>query len=192
MRKSVEAWLPGVIVTVLGLGFLAGGLSYHLTSDGRMAPGLMPAVTGVGLAVFGILLVVAELRSLARDHGEPVGGTAQMTERTPVRVGGSDAASAEPATVPPAAAGELADREVKHPTRPWLIFAAMVGALLLAPYLGLIPALGLGAFVMKKFIEHESWTVSIVITVLLIAASWFIFDYFLDVNLPWGVFAGAL
>jgi hypothetical protein len=192
VSKSVAAWLPGAIVTALGVGFLVGGLSYGLTQDGRMAPGLMPAVTGFGLVFFGVPLVVAELRSLSRDHEGPAGATAEVPEQTPVRVGVSDVpASADPAVIAPAAA-DLVDREAKHPLRPWFIFAAMVGSLVLAPYLGLIPALGLGAFVMMKFVEQESWLASASITVLLMVASWFIFDDFLDVNLPWGVFAGVL
>ena len=193
MSKSVAAWLPGAIITALGLGFLAGGLSYGLTHDGRMAPGLMPAVMGVGLVFFGVLLVLAELRSLFGDHGGPTGATAEVPERTPVRVGGSDMpASSDPAAISETAAADIADREAKHPLRPWFIFAAMVGSLVLAPYLGLIPALGLGAFVMMKFVERETWLASVSVTVLLVVASWFIFDDFLEVNLPWGVFAGVL
>jgi hypothetical protein len=193
VRKSVETWLPGVIFTVLGIGFVAGGLSYQVTDDGRMAPGLMPAVMGAGLVVLGVLLVVTELQSPSRDRQGLTDGTADVTDRTPVRVGGSDVpAPSEPEAVPPAAAEELESREVSHPLRPWLIFATMVGALLLAPFLGLIPALGVGSFAMMKFIEKESWVVSVSVTVVLVAASWFIFDDFLDVNLPWGVFAGVL
>ena len=90
------------------------------------------------------------------------------------------------------AAADLADREAKHPLRPWFIFAAMVGSLLLTPYLGLIPALVLGAFVIMKFVERESWIASILVSVLLLVVSWFIFEYFLEVNLPWGVFAGVM
>jgi hypothetical protein len=188
VSKSVATWLPAGIVTALGVAFTVGGLSYGLTKDGRMAPGLMPTVMGVGIAIFGVLLLVSELRSRT-----PGGDTAEVTERTPVRVGGSDVPdSSDPSAAAGQAEDDLADREAKHPLRPWLIFATMVVALLAAPYIGLIPALVLGAFVMMKVVEHESWTVSILVSVLLLAFSWFIFDDFLEVNLPWGVFEGAV
>lgn len=191
MSKPVATWLPAAIVTATGVGFLVGGLSYGLTQDGRMAPGLMPAVMGVGVAVFGVLLLVSDLRSRAPDASgvDP----AEVTDRTPVRVGGSDVpASADPSAGVAPADDDFADREAKHPLRPWFIFATMVVALLAGPYIGLIPALVLGAFVMMKFIEHESWTASILVSVLLFAASWFIFNDFLEVNLPWGVFEAVM
>jgi Tripartite tricarboxylate transporter TctB family len=193
VSKSVATWLPGAIVTVLGVGFAVGGLSYGLTRDGRMAPGLMPAVMGVGVAFFGVLLLVSELRSLSRAPDGPTDDTAEVTERTPVRVGGSDVpASSGPLATAGSSEPDLADREAKHPLRPWFIFATMIAALLLAPFLGLIPALVLGAFVMMKFVEHETWTASIAVSALLLVFSWFIFYDFLEVNLPWGVFAGVV
>jgi hypothetical protein len=191
VSKSVATWLPAGIVTVLGVAFTVGGLSYGLTKDGRMAPGLMPTVMGVGIAIFGVLLLVSELRSRTPDG--PGGDTIEVTERTPVRVGGSDMPdSSDPSAAAGPVEDDLADREAKHPLRPWFIFATMVVALLAAPYIGLIPALVLGAFVMMKVIERESWIVSVLVSVLLLAFSWFIFDDFLEVNLPWGVFEGAV
>ncbi|WP_099038204.1 tripartite tricarboxylate transporter TctB family protein [Mycobacterium neglectum] len=193
MSKSVGAWLPGGIVTLLGLGFTVGGLAYGLTDDGRMAPGLMPTVMGVGIVVFGVLLVVSDLRSVSQNKDGPIGDTAEVAARMPVRVGGSDVpASPDPSVVAGTEEADLAEREAKHPLRPWFIFAAMVGSLLLAPYAGLIPALVLGGFVMMKFVERESWVASVSVSALLLVASWFIFDDFLEVNLPWGVFAGVM
>jgi Tripartite tricarboxylate transporter TctB family len=193
VRKSVAAWLPGTIVTALGVAFAVGGLSYGLTKDGRMAPGLMPAVMGVGVVLLGVLLVVAEVRSVPGDQDDPAHPAAEVTERTPVRVGGSDVpAASAPAAMSGSPEVDLEAREAKHPLRPWFIFATMVGSLLITPYLGLIPALVLGAFVMMKFVERESWIASISVTVLLLVVSWFIFEDFLEVNLPWGVFAGAM
>jgi len=46
--------------------------------------------------------------------------------------------------------------------------------------------------VMMKFVERESWIASISVSAVLLVASWFIFDDFLGVNLPWGVFAGVM
>jgi len=193
MRRSVEVWVPGGIVTLLGLGFAVGGLSYGLTDGGRMAPGLMPAVMGVGLVFFGVLLLISDLRLVSQTPEGPTGDTAEVTERKPVRVGGSDVpASPGPSVIGEPADGDIADREPKHLLRPWFIFAAMICSLLLAPYLGLIPALVLGAFVMMKFVERESWIASISVSAVLLVASWFIFDDFLGVNLPWGVFAGVM
>jgi hypothetical protein len=45
---------------------------------------------------------------------------------------------------------------------------------------------------MMKFVEHETWTASIAVSALLLVFSWFIFYDFLEVNLPWGVFAGVV
>jgi len=193
VSKSVAAWLPGAIVTALGVAFTVGGLSYGVTHDGRMAPGMMPTVMGVGLMVLGVLLMVSELRSLSRNLDGPTRGAAEVTERTPVRVGGSDVpASPDPSVISGAIEGDLVEREAKHPLRPWFLLATTVVSLLVTPYLGLIPALVVGAFVMMKFVERESWIASITVTVVLLVASWFIFDDFLGVNLPWGVFAGVM
>ncbi|GFG52669.1 hypothetical protein CQY20_01455 [Mycolicibacterium agri] len=191
MRRSVSAWLPGAIVTALGVGFFVGGLSYGLAHDGRMAPGLMPALTGLGMIVFGLLLVVSELRS-SRATGTAAAVPAEVTERTPIRVGGSDATDAAVEKPSDNMESDIADREERHRLRPWFILAAMVGSLVLAPYIGLIPALALGAFVMMKFVEREPWIASIAVSVLILIASWYVFDDFLEVNLPWGVFAGVM
>jgi hypothetical protein len=80
--------------------------------------------------------------------------------------------------------------EVRHPARPWLILAATAGALLVTPLIGLIPGLGLMAFVLLRFVERESWRMSVVVTVALVVLSWLVFDQLLEVNLPWGAFGG--
>ena len=175
MRRSVSAWLPGAIVTALGVGFFVGGLSYGLAHDGRMAPGLMPALTGLGMIVLGLLLVVSELRS-SRATGTAAAVPGEVTKRTPIRVGGSDATDAVVEKPSDDMESDIADREERHRLRPWFILAA----------------LALGAFVMMKFVEREPWVASIAVSVLILIASWYVFDDFLEVNLPWGVFAGVM
>jgi putative tricarboxylic transport membrane protein len=174
--SRVEARLPGIVVAVLGVLFCVGAVSYGVVDDGRMGPGLMPMVTGLGLVVLGTAIAVTARPdgpavtadgAVAPTEGEPVEG--QLTADDLVR-----------------------DLEVHHPSRPWLILAAIVGALIAAPLTGLIPALGVMALVLLRFVERESWLLSGIVSVCLVVGSWLVFEELLEVNLPWGVLEGLM
>ena len=187
MSPRVEASLPGTVVAVVGVLFCVGAMSYGVVRDGRMGPGLMPMVTGLGLVVLGTMIA---LTARADGRGATAGDVHQRDPRDQdeaVIVGPTEG---EPAEDRAADNVSLIAQEVHHPARPWLILAATAAALLVAPLVGLIPGLGLMALVLLRFVERESWLLSAVVAALLVITSWLVFAELLDVNVPWGVFGG--
>lgn len=201
MSPKVEARLPGIVICVLGGVFCAGALSYGVVSGGRMGPGLMPMVAGLGLVVMGAALTVSTGRTAgeagASDSDVATGadGTARSQTTNTDELGGGDARGAVAPSEGEAVETEadqvaVLAQEVHHPRRPWVILGTTVAGLLAAPHLGLIPALALMVFVILRFVERESWRISVGVTVALLLFGWFVFEKFLAVNLPWGVFGG--
>lgn len=181
--------MPGAIVALVGVVFCVGAVSYGVVSGGRMGPGLMPMVSGLGLVVLGSALAVSAGRSTGAMRGS-VDGTAGEPR------GGADGRAVAPtegeAVEREGVATAVIPQEVHHPRRPWIILGSTMVALLLAPYFGLIPALGLMALVVLRLVERESWVMSVGVTVALLVFSWFVFERFLAVNLPWGIFGGLV
>jgi hypothetical protein len=186
----VEARFPGIVIVVLGVLFCVGALSYGVVNDGRMGPGLMPMVSGLGLVVLGTMIAVT-----ARPDSGAVTAGPDIDHRDP-RVGGNAARVVGPTEGEPVEEqvddDGLTAMEVHHPAHPWLILGATAAALLVAPLVGLIPALGLMSLVLLRFVERESWLLSLVVTVALVITSWLVFEELLEVNVPWGVFEGLL
>jgi hypothetical protein len=175
--SRLEARLPGIVIVVLGILFCVGAVSYGVVRDGRMGPGLMPMVCGLGLVVLGAMIAVTS------------------------RPAGREVTAAEAAVVTPTegeaveqAAGELphVPLEVHHPAHPWLILGATAAALALAPLIGLIPALALMSLVLLRFVERESWVLSVAVAAGLLVGSWLVFEELLEVNVPWGVLEGLM
>lgn len=187
MSPQVEARLPGIVVVILGAVFCIGALSYGVTVNGRMGPGLLPMVAGLGLVVFGVLITIASGREAGKRAAQAVD-----VEEVSARGGFGAAVEAANRAAKEDSEADVDEPQVHHPWRPWIILAVTAGALVLAPYLGLIPSLALGSFVILRFIERESWRMSIFITVAMLGLGYLVFEDLLDVNLPWGVFGGLL
>ena len=185
MIRSIEARLPGIVITGVGVVFCVGAVSYKVVSDGRMGPGLMPMIAGLALVIIGLMLTFARPDSdshavVIQDDREVSGGDGLAVTPT----GGENPEGGREETVPPA--------EKQDQRRPWLILAVTVGALLVTPYIGLIPSLALMALILMRFVEREPWRISLVMTLALLLFAWLIFEEFLNVTLPWGVFRGLV
>jgi hypothetical protein len=186
--SRVEARLPGVVIAVLGVLFCVGALSYGVLNNGRMGPGLVPMVTGLGLIVLGTLIALT-----ARPEAGTVTSDGDLQNRNPL--GGGDESVVAPTEGEPVeqqSADGIVAQEVHHPAHPWLILGTTAAALLVSPLIGLIPALGLMSLVLLRFVESESWRLSALVTIALVVGAWFLFEEALGVPMPWGVFEGLM
>lgn len=183
MIKAIGARLPGIVITGVGVVFCIGAVSYKVVSAGRMGPGLMPMIAGLAMVVLGLVL------TFSRPDSESPGVVIQDD----MEIGGGDGVAVIPtggeAAEPSPAQAVAPVTEADH-RRPWLILAVTVGALLVTPLIGLIPALALMALILMRLVEREPWMISLLITAALLVFGWLIFEEFLDVTLPWGVFGG--
>ncbi|MES2183761.1 MAG: tripartite tricarboxylate transporter TctB family protein [Pseudomonadota bacterium] len=152
----------------LGLFVVLYGLRYPMFSDGVVGPGLMPAITGCGLAVAAAVLFWKAWWPAAPAAAEPATAVpegenlslADFSEDEPEAVG-------KPATV----AG---------------ILVMLVLAVLLAPVFGLVPMMGVLVFVCLFVFERQKLWLSLVLAAGIAAVSWLLFVRLFEIAMPTG------
>jgi Tripartite tricarboxylate transporter TctB family len=154
----------GVIAVVQGIGYR------FIRADGIIGAGFTPIVFGVLLIFCSAMVLVSSFRggSAADKSASPIESLAEQTMLE--------------------AQDDVAPTERVGSERSAMFVAVGIGvSLWLAGWIGLIPALAVLVLVILRWIEKESWLKSILIAVGLAVASWFIFTYFLQVPLNFGV-----
>lgn len=151
-------------LTLLGVGALVGGLHYGLfADDGRVGPGMMPAVAGALLCVLGAVLT---LRTLADSEaaGQPAGD-----EEDPE---GLDIF------------GRTQPERIRHL---WIVFALLLLAILAVAGLGFLVSFGLFVLVVSVGVERRKPVTSLLIAVGACVLIYLVFELFLRVPLPTGL-----
>jgi putative tricarboxylic transport membrane protein len=69
-----------------------------------------------------------------------------------------------------------------------MVFASTLAAILLIPVLGFLASFGLLIFVLVRFVERGSYLSAILVSAGAVAVTWFVFERFLRIPLPQGVF----
>lgn len=141
--------------------------------NGLISPGLMPFLAGSLVALFG---AAAGVEILWRHRAERAKAKAQAAAgRTPKeRVGDGDE-------------DEHGERAI-HNRRVFVVFGLTLATILGSPVVGFIPAFGLLILVLLVFVEREAWWMGVLIALVASLATWAIFDNFLRIPLPGGIF----
>ena len=178
--------VPGSVFLVLGavVAWMASQDYTLIREGGRVGPGLLPFITGVALAVIGLLLVVAAFgRPSAVPVGEHVlqadeGGAAPAASPSAEQVGPTEPAEA---VLPgaPAVLGRL-------PVAP-LLLLMLAGTLVLMPVLGHFTTFGLFIVVVVTVIEKRSLLTGVVAGVAVAVGGWAIFTWFLSIQTAEGL-----
>ncbi|QBI18565.1 hypothetical protein ER308_02610 [Egibacter rhizosphaerae] len=194
---------------LFGSGFVALGtwMAQHslvqwgvVTEDGRLEPGGMPFLAGSLLAVLGLGVILTSLRpggkprtdeaAEARNEPAPADKVAVASGTAHGRAleGRDGEASAEEHEVEVASqhldSGADADTHTDRPTRALAVFGITVAAVVVAEWMGLLPALGLMMVAMLVFMERVAPWVAVVIAVVVSIVAHLIFVEFLNVPLP--------
>jgi hypothetical protein len=156
----------------LGLFVVLYGLRYPLFSDGVVGPGLMPAITGCGLAVAAAVLFWKALWPAVPAAAEPAAAMSEG-EGEGENLSLADFSEDEPEAVgkPVTVAG---------------ILVMLVLAVLLAPVFGLIPMMGVLVFVCLFVFERQKLWLSLVLAVGIAAVSWLLFVRLFEIAMPTG------
>lgn len=195
MPKSSDLVGTGILALV-GLVAVLMGLGYGFIGDnGQVGPGFMPVLTGA-------FILVASLAEIGRLFLAPQDGSG-------AGLGGvAEELSAEAAAAQAAARSELGqdadgqgsggqqadeERDVfgrtakqRNRTVP-LVFAIILGAVLLTQVLGMLLSLALMMFVIVFLIEKKPLVPSLLTSLAVLAAAYLIFAVMLGVPLPQGM-----
>lgn len=172
-RQPLGELVCAVAFLLVGVFVLLDGLQYPLMADGIVGPGLMPLVWGLGLTVAAVVLVVNALKPApaAPDLPPPSGE-------------GQDLSLADFAEDDGAAAGK--------PSTVAGILLLMALSVMLAPFAGLIPMLGLLVFVCVFLFEREGFLTAALMSAGSMAAAWALFVWLFEVPVPVGTVWQAL
>jgi len=90
MREKAPDLIGAGLLMALGAAFAAGATGYEILGEGgRIAPGFMPFVTGVLMAVFGAMVGVEALLRTPREREDDGEAAETGTRRTVVLVFGA-------------------------------------------------------------------------------------------------------
>jgi len=178
------------LLAVMGLVALIMGLGYgFLEDDGLIGPGFMPVLTGgfillASLAEIGRLYFAPKGRSTAG-----LGGVAE--ELSAEAAEAQSEAHADHATDSEGSGDEERDtfgRTAKQRSRTVpLIFAVLLGAMLLTQVIGMLLSLTLMMFAIVFFIEKKPLVPSLLTSGAVLAVAYLIFVQMLGVPLPQGL-----
>lgn len=151
------------VVAVIGALFFALSFSYDFLKQGDLVgPGFLPRVAGAILAVLGILLVIQEVRV-----GSTLAGDSGVAE-------------------------DHQPMNRKTAMKIVLVFGLITAALLLAPLLGLIPALYLLLLALTLGVERMPVVPSLIVCTVAAVVGYALFVLLLRVPIPMGIFEGIL
>lgn len=178
MRKQHGDLIISGVLVVIGLAMAVGGVGYHLLGKGgRIAPGFMPFVAGIALAVFSATVFAEALSSVRRATAVEAPRPAAAE---PVRDGAADTEADAPA-------GDDLGASGRQQRRIAAVFAMTLVALLITPVTGFLVAFGLLIIALLWFVEREKPWIAGLIGCVAVLASWAVFVLLLQVPLPGGM-----
>lgn len=192
-RIAVEEAVAYGFLTAVGVYALAGAFDYPVLTEGnRIGPGLLPAVYGSLIALISGVLLVRTLagRRTRHDHGlaEVAQSVAPGAEED---TAWAEAAGRDADAAPGAGTEEELDifgrTAAQRMRQLQMVTVALVVALLLVPFLGLLVALALFSLFASIVVERRPWTSSVIITAVSVTAIYLVFSVFLEVPLPGGL-----
>lgn len=164
---DVGAWVMRLVFLVVGLAVLTAGLNYGLeTAEGLVGPGLMPFTAGL------VTVLAAVWESV----------NAYRKQRNP---GPSEEADNAIADADELEAAELTGWQRNRPVV--LVFAVIVGAVLLTRVIGLLLALSLMVIVLIFAVERKPWWSALIGGTATFLFGWVVFGLVLQVPLPTGM-----
>jgi hypothetical protein len=167
-RQPLGELVCAVAFLLLGVFVVIDGLQYPIAADGIVGPGLMPMVCGAAVAIAAATLVISAFKPAAREEVPAASAPAEAENLSIADFAEDDSASAgKPTTV----AG---------------ILFLMALSVVLAPYCGLIPMLGLLVFVCVLGFEREGFLTAALMSVGCMAAAWALFVWLFEVPVPVG------
>lgn len=167
----------GLLAVVGGYAFVTSFDYEWFVDEGRVGPGLVPGVIGGLVAVLSLAMVAASLRGQrsTEEHG-----LAEVVA----------AATAQPSDANHRGADDDVDifgrtaRQRVHQL--WMVTAALIVALSLVGYIGLLASFLLFCLFASIVVERRPWLPSLVISAISIVAVYYLFAVFLEVPLPTG------
>lgn len=172
--------LFAAFLAAVGLLAVIQGLGYGMIrDDGIVGPGFVPVIVGALLAFCGAGIVVGSLR-----HREPAAHGLAGAFREQVEDIEEQARAEAEATGVAAAAPDKEGSERSAA----LVFAGIGLVILATPWLGLVPSLGLLTFGILWGIEKVGLLRAAAVAAGMSLTVWLVFDRFLSVPLPMGIF----
>lgn len=164
-RPSVLA--AHAALCAIGTFFFLGSFAYPWTSveDGTIGPGALPRVAGLALALIGAVMLYQETRTGTLLEGD--GHVEEESEHT-------------------------AEEQRAIRRKLLVVSAAIIGAGVLIPFLGILPALALMTLYLTIRVERLRLPVAITASVGVLVVCYLLFVVLLRVPLPLGIFDPAL
>lgn len=182
-ERKIPDLIGAIVLMALGTVFTVGAVDYDLfVEGGRIGPGFMPAVAGVLMIVFGVLIGVEALLQTRPDGEEgqrPEDDDRGITDEQSDRPDTEATDNRERAAVD--GEGEIPSRSV------FLLFGLTLVALLLTPILGFFVSFGLLILSLVTFVEQAKLVSGIILSVSATAGAWLVFEWFLQIPLPTGI-----
>lgn len=182
-RTGLQDGLGGILLTALGIIVLTTSNDYvWLTESGVVGPAVLPGACGALLILFGGIQIcqsVLARRAAQRAERASAVPVAQSVPPGPQDVPGfADAMSSEEGTDKTEASAAGSSR------RAWLAWAGVAISVLLVPYVGLIPAIGLLSLYLLKVVSQKSWLSALLYAVCLAVGLHVVFVTALGIPLP--------
>lgn len=165
LSASKADLIGAAFVVVCGAFLVIQSPAYQLRKGAVIGPGFVPFWFGVAMIVFGVATAVGAVMRVRR---------AAIAE--------DEQAEREPAAESPSGSGG----SKRSRRRLALVFALVIVAVALVPVLGTLIAFGLLVFVLLAAVERERWWLSLLISVVVMAALYALFAGFLQIPLPAG------
>ena len=174
-RAGADRLVASMVLTGLGLVAAVVGAGYGvLGDDSQVGPGFMPVLAGGLMVLFGLLDLGVGLRTRPRGRDSAAAGSSEETV--------ADSSPRDDSDV------DLLGRTSRQRKRQlWVVFALVLGSLLVVSVLGFLLAFGLLVFVCSYAVERQRLLPSALVSTLSIVAVHAIFVLFLGVPLPTGV-----
>jgi len=170
----------GLLTAVGGYAFVSS-FDYGWFNEGnRVGPGLVPGVLGGLVALISAGLLIATLLRREPSRSEGLARVASATTDDGA-VGAGEQAEEDEEDVD--IFGRTAAQRVRQL---WLVTAALLVALYLVGFVGMLPALGLFCLFASIVVERRPWLPAVLVTVISIAMAYGVFVVFLEVPLPTG------
>lgn len=197
----IEHAIAFALLTALGASALVLALGYGLfNEEGRVGPGLVPAVVSAGIALIAGWELIATLRGRRASHSSGIAEVAaSVGPASPSEAAGEAGTPVAPlaeataggGTASPGAATDDVDifgRTAATRSRQLgVVFAGLVIAVLLVPVLGFLVSFFVLSVFISAVVERRRWLPSIVISLVAVLAVYGVFALFLNVPLPTGL-----
>lgn len=190
LRSSIGEIIMGVILIVIGLVWAMGAVGYGLLGDGgRLAPGTLPFVCGVTLAITGVLITAKTLfgASMASDPDreldelEAVAATEFGAEQSAPDIG-SSASTKTTLTTQQSPAARILALPSAYPVAAVLLFLA--AGVLLMPLLGFAISFALVIVAILRFVEKQALRTSLLVGVITSLLGFLLFEVLFNLPLP--------